>query len=167
MNTKMLAAATALIGATLGMAQPALAVTDSKTLFLDPSTACQLSIPTTDTAVRPKATGYRNEGANAFVICGTGQLAGGGAPTSMSIQMLAFDGASHDVSCTAVNRQSSGSGPVYSTKVGTVDGSGGIIEWLPADVNSFGGFASSMTCILPSGVSITGTRLVFPVEIGS
>ncbi|MFO1473032.1 MAG: hypothetical protein U1F20_00190 [Lysobacterales bacterium] len=39
-----------------------------------PADSCQLlSIPTTDTGVRPKATGFRNEGTtDQFVICGYG-----------------------------------------------------------------------------------------------
>src|SRR5690242_8566521 len=71
MNIKMFAVATALIGAGLGMTQPAQAVTQSVFAYTNPGGACQLSIPTTNTGVRPKATGFRNEGTvNNFVICG-------------------------------------------------------------------------------------------------
>lgn len=168
MNIKLLAAATALISATVGMTPSAHAATTSKTLFLDPSTSCQLSVPTTDTAVRPKATGYRNEGTkSAFVICGTGQLLSGfDGATSLQIQMISFDGANHNVSCTAVNRQTSGVLPIYSTKVAAVDTFGTATVWLAADVG-FTGFASSVTCTLPGGVAISGVRLTFPDEIGT
>src|ERR1041384_3895416 len=106
MNTRILVAATALIGAGLGMSQSAQAVTISKPMLVDPSMACQLSLPTTDTAVRPRATGFRNEGANSFIICGTAYFSNSvNIATELRLQMIAFDGATHDnVSCTAVNR---------------------------------------------------------------
>lgn len=166
-NTKILAAAAALIGAGVVMSQPAQAVTISKALFSDPSTACQLSIPTTDTAVRPKATGFRNEGSNAFVICGTSMFSNGGVPTSLLIQLTAFDGLSHSVSCTAVSRDSSGVGAVFSVKSTDV-ASATSISWSAADFGgTFVGFANSVTCTLPSGAAITGIRLGFADDVGA
>lgn len=169
MNTKMLAAATALISATLGMAQPAQAVTISKPMLMDPAAACQLSLPTTDTAVRPRATGFRNEGANAFVICGTTYFSNSvNIATELRVQMVAFDGATHNnVSCTAVNRQSAGGGEVFSTKVVSVGPVGVDFTWAPGDLNNFTGFVNSVTCTLPSGVAITAVRLVFPDDVGA
>ena len=156
-------------GLVLGMVQPAQAVTVSKSLFVDPSTSCQLSIPTTNTGVRPRATGYRNEGANAFVICGTSMFAWN-SPTSIQLQFIAFDGVSHDISCTAVTRDSGGAClGVYSTKaLNVVSGTTNSIVWSGADFGGgFEGFANSVTCTLPGGVAITGTRITFPDEVGS
>ena len=167
MNTRILAAATAILGISLG--HSAQAGTVSKSLFTDPSSSCQLSIPTTDTAVRPKATGYRNEGTkSAFVICGTSMFTTGGVQaTGLTLQMTSFDGATHDVSCPAVSRDSSGAAPVYSTKSASF-GTGGVIGWAGSDFGgTFQGFANSVTCTLPGGVAITGVRITFPDEIGT
>ena len=38
------------------------AATTTKFTSYNPASACTLSIPTTDTQVRPRANGYRNEG---------------------------------------------------------------------------------------------------------
>jgi hypothetical protein len=164
----MLAVATGLVGAALGMAQPAQAVTSSKNMFIDPSAACQLSLPTIDTAVRPRATGYRNEGTSGtFIICGTAyNSAVSGTATALSVQLTSFDGITRDVSCTAVTRQSSGTGPTFNTKVGSVSSGGATISWAPADLDSFSGFANSVTCNVPAGIAITGVRLVYPDEVG-
>lgn len=171
MNIKSIAAAAALVGATLGMTPSAQAVTISKSMFVDPSTACQLSLPTIDTVVRPRATGYRNEGTTGtFVICGTAYFsASSGTATSLQVQMTAFDGVSHaNVSCTAVTRQSSGGGEVFSTKVAaTVPTTGASLSWAPADLDDFSGFANSVTCNVPAGVAITGVRLVYPDDVGA
>ena len=43
-------------------APSAMAATQAKTYEFPAADACQLSIPTTDTKVRPRANGYRNEG---------------------------------------------------------------------------------------------------------
>lgn len=167
MNIKMIAVASTLIVATFGAGPAAHAAASSKTLFLDPSVACQLSIPTTNTAVRPKATGYRNEGANAFVICGTANVIEG-SQTDLYFQLYAFDGLSHNVSCTAVNRFTDGtpSPATYVTKSVTVAPYGSI-DWNSTDLFINNLYATSITCNLPSGVSITGIRSTFPVEIGS
>jgi hypothetical protein len=169
MNTRMLATATGLVGVALGMAQPARAVTISKPMLMDPSAACQLSLPTTDTAVRPRATGFRNEGANAFVICGTTYFSNSvNIATELRVQMVAFDGGTHaNVSCTAVNRQSGGGGEAFSTKMASVGPGGAEFSWAAADVNNFTGFVNSVTCTLPSGVAITAVRLVFPDDVGA
>lgn len=164
--------ATAILGLSLGAAQSAQAVDISKIMHIDPATACQLSIPTTDTAVRPRATGYRNEGeTSAFVICGMAYFTDvAGGATEFRVQMIAFDGLTHNnVSCTAVNRGSNGTGSVsvYSSKSVSVDPAGDLISWAPADLNNFGNLSNSVTCILPAGVAITGVRLVYPDDVGA
>ena len=149
MNIKLIAATTALIGATLGMTPSARAVTISKPMIVDPSMACQLSLPKINNDVRTQANGYRNEGTSGtFVICGTG--------------------ATHTaVSCTAVNRQSAGGGEAFSTKILDVGPAGASFAWAPADLNTFNGFMNSVTCNMPQGTSITAVRLVFPDDVGS
>lgn len=168
MNLFAKAAVSVAVAATgLAMSQPAAAVTVNKNVFLDPSASCQLSIPTTDTSVRPRATGFRNEGAtSAFVICGLGDIgAGTGNEQWVQIQFISFDGAPHTFNCTAVNRQSSGDGPVYNTKPVTVNGATSLF-FDGTELNNFAGFANSITCVLPPGVGITGLRMNFNDDVG-
>jgi hypothetical protein len=167
MTIKTLAIAAVFIGAAMGTGTVE-AVTVSKTVFIDPSSSCQLSLPTIDTSVRPRATGYRNEGAtNAFVICGATYIFSSATVTSAQVQLTAFDGGNHDVSCTAVNRGSGGGSEIYSTKVISLTGGGGSASWTGTDLNSFVNFAVSVTCNLPTGVAVTGLRLVVPDEVGA
>ena len=65
---------TTLIGivATCGLATAPVAIaTEVQQTIIVPGSVCQLSIPTTNTGVRPKATGFRNESTTTgnFVIC--------------------------------------------------------------------------------------------------
>jgi hypothetical protein len=51
---------------------PVMATTNNEVISENAAQACQLSLPTIDTKVSPRATGFRNDGtANVFVICGT------------------------------------------------------------------------------------------------
>jgi hypothetical protein len=142
---------------------------------------CQLSIPTTNTGVRPKATGFRNESTTTsnFVIC----------PLPSSLQwtndafsyvylgLYSLDGASHDVSCTAVSGWRE-TGYVYSTKnlvvtnteVGHIDSH---IQWSAMD---FGGTADdqiasslafSITCQLPPQTAIDYIEGELKYDIGN
>jgi hypothetical protein len=167
MNIKAILITAVAVGAALGMGRSAQAVTITKTVFVDPSAACQLSIPTTDTGVRPRATGYRNEGVNAFVICGATYLYSSLTVSSLQINLRAFDGATHDMTCTAVDRSSSGGNEVYSSKSVSVGSGANFISWMPADLNNFSNFAVSVTCSLPSGVAIAGIRLSVPDDVGA
>ena len=69
---------------------------------------CQLSIPTTDTKFRPRATGARNESTttSSFVICPFSISPSGGDASPVIyfyLTMYSLDGAVHNnVSCTAV-----------------------------------------------------------------
>ena len=58
------------LGLGMGMGQSAHAATQNRLMAALGSDSCKLSVPTTDTKVRPRATGFRNEGTtNQFVIC--------------------------------------------------------------------------------------------------
>jgi hypothetical protein len=150
------------------MAADASAATDAKTFYMDPAAACQLSIPTVDTAVRPRATGYRNEGDSAaFMICGLPYYYSGAVPTSFSIVAVSFDGASHTFNCTGVTRFSSGQSPAFVTKsVTTPAGGSGSATWTSADL-TMGNFDASITCPIPPGVAITSVQIVVNDEIGT
>ncbi|QDQ73289.1 hypothetical protein FNZ56_05100 [Pseudoluteimonas lycopersici] len=123
---------------------------------------CQLSIPTTDTKFRPKATGARNESSTVsnFIICPTPMPDSGYGFQEVDFLLYSIDGTSHDVSCTAVNGVYTPSHAVtYSTKVVTVSGTDySEIFWNGAD---FGGTAGgyfdvlSVTCLLAPQAAIS------------
>ena len=177
----------------LALAQPAAAVTQARFQLYTGSSICALSIPTTDTKVRPKATGFNNEGtSNAFVICTFGPTPGSvGVSSTIGYKqvMLGFkslDGAEHSVSCTAVNSYADGTAfgfatPVYVAKTITVNNTGtygtfgSIATWSPID---FTGSSSntvipaadgafSITCVLPPQVSIKYASVQSVEDVGS
>lgn len=156
-----------------GLSFSAQAVTQARTVRSQGGTACALSIPTTDTKVRPKATGFRNEGTtNAFVICGyplpNGDL------TFFNMNFMSLDGVARDVTCTAMNGNAFFS-PTYSSKTVTTpaDTTGATaVSWSAAD---FGGTAGnsmptgyiSVTCILPGQVSIPNVYVNYNEDVGT
>lgn len=126
--------------------------------------ACQLSIPTTKTLVRPKATGYRNDSTtdSAFVICGyTNPTAG--AIKTFTLRLVSVDEAAHSFNCTAVvGNAGTGSVQLYSTKpvTTTADGLMTVVNWAPADFDiqsNFGPTLPSVTCTLPPQTAIVST----------
>lgn len=65
------------------LSAPASAATQDRILLRTGADMCTLSVPTTDTKVRPRATGFGNEGTtNAFVICTFDTPPGGFGPGS-------------------------------------------------------------------------------------
>ena len=161
--------ATAILAIGAGTAQPARAATANVSSWI-PSQNCVLSIPTTNTGVRPRGTGFRNEGTvNNFVICPANPTGAAGTATSVSLYARSFDGADHTFDCTFTNAVDA---PVYSTKSVTVLAGGGtsFTSWVPADVgqtDDFNNSISAVTCILPPGASIQATYLGYPINIGN
>lgn len=136
---------------------------------------CQLSIPTLDTTVRAKATGFRNEGnTNSFAICGmesSNSRDGYGTIMGISMALYSLNGASSNVSCTAVNGFAS-SAPKYSTKV-VATNANGTPAMLTFDATDFGGVSGdplpdsdfwSITCNLPGMSSIGYLSTQFTVN---
>ena len=155
----------------------AFAATQTRNMTQIGANMCTLSIPSTDTKVRPKAVGYGNEGTtNAFVICSFGSPPGGqvsSADFSVARLLLkSMDGATHSVTCTAVNSAADGAtvglpAPQYVSKTTSVNNSGPagaygtFVEWTPQDFGAAAGTTIpwsagffSMTCILPPQVAI-------------
>lgn len=139
----------------LSMGQPAHAATYEASFTA--AGTCQLSIPSIDTKVRSKASGYRNEGStNAFVICSPF------SPTINGLEnfryfLVSMDGAGHSVTCTGTSGNT-GEALGYSTKTLTAVGEYGTeFQWTASD---FGGSLSegsghvAMTCALPPNVAI-------------
>ena len=135
----------------------------TKTHTQDPATACILSIPTTDTKVRPKALGFRNEGTtNAYVICGIDNFSNVDGFNWLSVMFQAFDGKRHTFDCTAVSHDVMYSSTQYLTETieitdtrfpGVIDVNVDDPDYDPAkyDLKHQG---QSITCLIPPGVSI-------------
>ena len=143
--------------------------------YMNPASACQLSIPTTDTQVRPKATGFRNESTNrsAYVICGYGLPASDRPPSMVFIQFHSMDGLDRTINCTGVTGIEGSYPPIYSTKTtqSTAGGDYTILAWQPDDFGGTSyipwGYQVSITCTLPPQTSITMTSSQIEVEIGT
>jgi hypothetical protein len=139
-----------------------------------PGSACQLSIPTTDTGVRPKATGFRNESATTsnFVICPLISPMGTSSDvfTSVNISLLSLDNQPHDVACTAVANAISAA---YSPKTIAVAPTGGSYTWSAADFGGtignpiVGSQEMSITCLLPPQTAIRFLGGYYNHEIGN
>ena len=163
-----------LLVACAACASPAMAATQARTYEFPAADACQLSVPTTDTKVRPRANGYRNEGTtNQFVICGMGGYENG---TVMSTTLLAtsVDGKAHSMSCTGVTGLTGFDGPYYSAKTMTVPASGvGMQAWAAADFGGSagepidGGLNLSVTCTLPPKVALQGFESQGIIDVGN
>jgi hypothetical protein len=145
----------------------------------DPADACQLSIPTTDTRVRPKASGFRNErtSSSAFVICGISDVEWNSL-TEVSIYAVSLDEQVHDMTCTGVIGVPNNDGPglTYSSKTMPASpyswGSLRSVRWIPADFGQAGGAfygtnTFSMTCMLPPQTAIVIVNVGRTFEIGS
>jgi hypothetical protein len=139
-----------------------------------PGSACQLSIPTTNTGVRPKATGFRNESATTgnFVICPlvSPMSTNSDVFTFASIVLLSLDNQPHDVTCTAVANAISAT---YSSRTIAVNPSGGSYAWSASDfAGAFGDPITgsqemSITCLLPPQTAIRFLGGYYNREIGN
>jgi hypothetical protein len=139
-----------------------------------PGSVCQLSIPTTNTGVRPKATGFRNESTATgnFVICPLVSPMGTGSDvfTFVNISLLSLDNQPHDVACTAV---ASAISATYSSKTIAVSPSGGSYQWSASDFAGtignpiVGSQEMSITCMLPPQTAIRFVGGYYNHEVGN
>ena len=131
--------------------------------------ACQAVLPGSNPKLSYKATGIRNESTttSSYVVCPLPSTVTHGTNvfTDVWLQVYSIDGASHEVTCTAV------SGFLfyfmqYSSKTFTVAGTNNQAtpEWTAAD---FGGSnmgdssAFSVTCVLPPQTLILSVNGLF------
>ena len=132
-----------------------------------PGSVCQLSIPTTDTKFRPKATGARNESttASSFVICTLPHAKTTGSYKQIEIVFYSLDGISRILSCTAVpGVLDSPDDPIrYSTKTANAFDTNAYHQYFVWSASDFGGtygdpipggFNNSVTCNLPPQTAI-------------
>ena len=169
MNASSVAAAALLTLASLATMH-ANAVEKSRDLWDQGGPTCQLSVPTTSSKVRPRATGMRNEGTvNEFVICQYASTSS--AFTNAYIYFQTIDGANHTVQCTGMRGTSAGGDAYYSTKSGDTDVAGyNQFTWSPADfgeTTDFGNAMFSVTCALPAGSSIIATQAEYSEDVGA
>ena len=162
-----------LLACGLALPAPVVAVQVAKYNYLNPAAACQLSVPTTDTAVRPKATGYRNESStkSAFVVCGYGMPSNDSLVTLIDLHFVSIDGTPRNISCTAVSGTAGLFPQTYSTKSVSSGSGASQMQWAPSD---FAGttdipytFSPSVTCTLPPLTAITFVDDGYRLEIGS
>ncbi len=147
------------------------------TFALATGSGCQLSIPTTNTGVRPKATGIRNESQTAsnFVICPIVVTNGTtNGITGLTIGLYSLDGNTSYVSCTAVtgvfgNQMAP---QIYSTKIQPISSTIGyqMVSWFG---DNFGGnpgdpfYVMSVTCLLPPQTAIDFIQTNYSYEVGA
>jgi hypothetical protein len=135
---------------------------------------CQLSIPTTDTKVRPKASGFRNEGTtSAFTICGipsANDNPEGGSVVSINISFQNLGEAPASFSCTAANGASLFA-MAYSTKEVSIDAGGEFfLEFTASDFGGTDGESLpnsdfwSITCNLPGQTAVPYLYSEYSVE---
>lgn len=167
----MVLAVTATLLAGLAYSGTADAVVVSRITRMQGGPACQLSIPTTDTQARPKASGFRNEGTtNRFVICSvTPPL---GTLKDINLNIWTLDGVNRSVKCTATN------GPAWSAQFSTKElstaGVGNTVQfqWTAVDFGAAAGGPLphgyiSVTCILPGQIAIPNVWISYDEDIGA
>ena len=151
----------------IGMGSSSHAATQLRQIQAQGGPACQLSIPTTDTQVRPKATGFRNEGTvYAFVICSLTMP----DATYAGIEIAASTLAGHPatMNCTATNgRHSPDMSINYVTKSGQESGLQQWFGWTPSDFTFNGGGYISITCLLPAQTSIDSIAGYYDEYVGN
>ena len=164
---------TVVLGCGFGALPEAQAVTQDTFYYSNSADACQLSIPTIDTVVAPRATGFRNPGTKgAFVICGFSKM--NNLPLiSANAIFMSMDGQEHEISCTGVNGLPE-FGQTYVAKNVAVPATGhGAIAYRAVDFGSSGStipdsdYNFSITCNVPPQVSITMLTAEYNYEIGS
>ena len=162
------------IASMLAVAPSQAATQDRRAQHL-PGNMCQLSIPTTDTKVRPKATGFRNEGTqSAFVICSFPSAEGGiGSAISQELYFYSIDGVARTLNCTAVAGEFPGSSDsVYLTQSITVSETlpnNDFLYYSPADFGytTYLPESFSVTCILPPNTAIRSGYTNSVTDVGS
>ncbi len=171
MNARAVTLPLAVFGLACALAMPAWAVVHSESMLGSGAAVCQLSIPTIDTVVAPRANGYRNPGTTgAFVICGVL------APThaefkTVALALLSLDGQTHAVSCTGVNGIPGLSAQAYLTKTFDVSTGG---YGLAFSAGEFGGSSTipssqtfTVTCNLPPQTAISYIGGSYDLDVGN
>lgn len=163
--------------AVAAVVQPAMATTELiRYQTAQGGVVCKPSDMTSNSNIKAKATGLRNEGTTTsyFVICGfesSNSRADFGTIQVITMGLYSLNKVSSSVSCTAVNGFANGT-PIYSTK-SVATNADGTAATLSFDATDFGGAAGtalpasdywSITCNLPAKSSIGYMRTQFTVS---
>lgn len=160
----------------MAMSMQAAAVMHTLFNYQNPAAACQLSIPTTDTPVRPKATGYRNESTSnsVFVICGFDKPASDTLALQLSLMFTSIDGQARTINCTAVTGIAGFVPLTYSTKSTTsnIPGTFSFLNWASPDFSGQDDYIPysyhpSVTCTLPPQTAITDVETAYNLDVGN
>ena len=182
MRSQTVSLGTACLAALLALTiSPDVPAATTNQWIIVPGANCQLSVPTTNTAFRPRATGSRNESTSVsnFVICPfvVGPSDDIASPiTDIGMWMMSIDGAAHDVTCTAVVGALGNAPMKYSSKTVNLPASttaAGQLSWFPADFGYAQGAPIpgsgylTITCNLSPQTSINYLYASYYYEIGS
>ena len=149
------------------------AIERSRNSFYNPAQSCQLSLPTLETKVSPRATGYRNDGTTGvYVICGLARPTDDSLLLGAGIYFHSSDNLAHAFDCTAVGGEP---GDIhYATKPVTLPAGAAwtVAQYTASDFQAGateipGGENLSITCGLPAHVAITGLSSYYTVEVGT
>ena len=173
MRTSLLAAAAVLLLAGVVPGKSSAATHVTKFFSRNPADACTLSIPTTSTGVRPRATGFRNEGTvSNFVICSFDVISSEFevGVDEADINLASIDGKAHSVSCTGVDREAATLDADFATRTVDIPAGGvGELQFFGADFPNLhlAGWNVSVTCNLPPGTSIITVQSRYGDDVGA
>jgi hypothetical protein len=141
------------------------AVEVTRVVISNSTNFCQTALPVQDTNVRKRATTVVNEGSgSAFVSC---SFHSENVVEEAEVWVHNDNATATDVTCTGVIGYNGNT--LTSSKTVTVDpdGAQNVFSWTPADFEGFGSSLFSMSCVLPPGVGIDDTYIVYSEEIGA
>jgi len=157
------------------IAGDAMAVTQARTLYSNPTGYCQAALPVFETNLRKRPVAVQNEGSsNAFVSCAfTSQFSGAdNKPTEIGIYAQNLGSVARDLTCTLVTGFATGPLNQNITKTVTlpVGGAQRLTTWEPADFSggdfpNFGPY--SMSCNLLPGVGLNDSYINFMEDVGA
>jgi hypothetical protein len=139
----------------------------------NPAGACTLSVPTTDTGTRPRASGFRNEGTvSNFVICSYDVISSDFevGVDGIGINLASIDGKAHSVSCTGVDREAATFQADYATyNVNIPAGGVGELDFSTFDFPNLHlqAWNISVTCNLVPGTSVLTVQSHYGDNVGS
>ena len=153
------------------------AATQDRSVALIGSNFCQLTLPTTSSPIRNRATGVRNEGTtSAYVTCaypsGEGRVSGGSTNAFIWLYIASLDGALHLVTCTGVASDAHFN-LTYVSKTITAPPTraGAAVVWDPQDFDDWGTIPDygqfSVTCLLPPKTAITLGYVDSTTDVGT
>jgi hypothetical protein len=149
----------------LALSASAQAVTQQRVVISNATNYCQTALPVQDTNVRKRALTVVNEGSgNAFVSCSYH------SENAVQVAEIWFhndNAVATDVTCTGVIGYNGNSLTASQTVTIDPDGAQNFLDW---DSTDFGGSTSalfSLSCVLPPGVGLDDSYIVYVEDVGA